>query len=522
VTANGPGDDPGTAADAPVPGSDGTDDATAPVRLEPTRAGSRVARRRTVLRPVPGRTAALVTVAAVLLGVGAISALAPPPAPAAAPSAGDGAMVAPVAAHASSFFCATGVGTDAGAGATATIVLTNTTAAAVTGVETAVSTAGGNPVRTPVVVPAHGTGVVDPTRGLPAGGSAATFAFAAGGVTGTSVVSGPRGWSTAPCVTQVSPQWDFAGGSTSTGLLDLSLYNPTAAPAVVDVTFLTASGTVLDPQAYQGVSVGPGQVVVETLGAYVQDQSVVATLVQATSGALVASELDQMVVPGGSGLALLTGTPGPAATWRFAQTMAVPGGSVTLAIANPGTSPVTATVTAGLSGASVLPHQVAVPPRTVVPYAVSAVAGWPLGTAYALTVAATGPVVVGRTVVAPPGGTAPRAGIACGTTATATGWLVVGPGEPGLPAVPGGTIASVAVANPGRSAVTVTIRQLHSGATLVTSQVAAGGLAVFPAKQVGRLDPLVVSASAPVSVEMDGYPAGAPGVVSSTGLVLAG
>ncbi len=498
----------------------GLDAADGPVRLEPTNALSRVARRRQALRPVPGRTAAVMTVAAVLLGVGAVSAWAPPPAAPSAPSSGDGASVAPVHAHASSFFCTTGAGADAGSGATSTIVLTNTTAAPAVGVETAVAAAGGTPVRTGVVLPAHGTGVVNPAAGLPAGGSAATFAFAAGGVTGTAVVSGAQGWSTAPCVTQVSSQWDFAGGSTANGLLDLSLYNPTAAPAVVDVTFLTAGGTVLDPQSYQGVSVGAGQVEIETLGAYVQSQSVVATLVQATSGAVVASELDRMAVPAGSGLALVTGTTGPSTTWRFAQTTAVPGGTVTLALANPGGTPVIAEVTASLPGATVLPHRVSVPARTVVPYAVSSIAGWPLGSPYALTVTASGPVIVGRTVVAPPGGAGPHAGIAHGTTGTASSWLVVGPGEQGLPSTAGGTIASVAVANPGSSSVSVAIRQLQGGALVATARVSAGGVAVFGPKQVGGLQPLLVTASGPVGVEMDAGPAAAPGVVSSTGFAL--
>jgi len=492
------------------------------VRLEPTEVRSPAARRRQALRPVEGRTVALVAVAAALLGIGAVSALAPPPAAPPAPATGDGTSVAPADARSSSFFCSTGTGADAGAGAVTTVVLANSTTAPATGIETVVSAGGGAPVRTAVVVPAGGTDVAHPARGLPAGAYAATFAFASGGVTGTAVVDGPQGWSTAPCVTQVSSTWDFAGGSTATGLLDLSLYNPTAAPAVVDVTFLTASGAVLDPQTYQGVAVGAGQVVVETLGAYVQDQSVVATLVQAASGAVVASELDQMAVPGGSGLALLTGTPGPSATWRFAQTTAVPGGTVTLAIANPGSSPVSATVTAALPGASVLPHQVTVPARTVLPYAVSAVAGWPLGTTYALTVAASGPVVVGRTVVAPAGGAAPRAGIAGGSTALASTWLVVGPGAPGLPAVPGVSMTGVAVVNPGSSPVMVTVRLLDGGATLVTAQVPAGESVVFNPKQVGRLGPLVVSGSGPIGVEMDAGPVGAPGVVASTGFVLAG
>ena len=98
----------------------------------------------------------------------------------------------------------------------------------------------------------------------------------------------------------MAPQWDFAGGSTSSGLLDLSLYNPTAAQAVVDVSFLTPSGSVLEPQAYQGITLAPGQLEGAKLGDYVQNQAQVATLVQASSGDVVATELDELAVPSGA------------------------------------------------------------------------------------------------------------------------------------------------------------------------------------------------------------------------------
>lgn len=496
------------------PDPDGT-----PARTGSTGTLSRVARRRESARPVAGRTAALVAVAAVLLGVAAVSALAPPPKAPSAPPAGDGVAVAPVDAHASSFFCTTGAGTDAGAGATATVVLTNTTRTPATGLESAVTESVG-PVRNRVTVPALGSLVVNPAAGLPAGATASSFSFAVGGVTGTAVVAGPQGWSTAPCVTRVSRTWDFAGGSTASGLLDLSLYNPTAAAAVVDVTFLTSSGTVLDPQAYQGIALAPGQLVVEGLGAYVQNQTVVATLVQATSGAVVATELDQMAVPSGSGLALLRGSPGPSTTWRFAQTTVVPGGTVTLDVANPGTSPLVARVAVSLPGASVVPHQLVVPARTVVPFAVSSVAGWPLGSPYGLTVTAPGPVVVGRTVVAPAGAASPQGGIASGSTASAAAWLVVAPGAPGSPSVSGASIHSLAVANPGGSPVDVTVAPLGGGSPLSRVKIAARGAVVLGPGQVGGLRPLVVTASGPVTVEADDAPTGAPGIASSSGFAL--
>jgi len=199
----------------PGPTVDGTSDE--PVRLAPTEVRSRVARRREAARPVAGRTPALVIVAVVVLGVAGVSALFPPPAAPSAPPAGDGVAVAPIDAHASSFFCTTGAGTDAGVGAT--------------GLVSAVSV-GGGPVQTRITVPGLGSIVTDPSSGLPAGAVAASFSFAGGGVSGSVVVASAQGWSTAPCATEVSPEWDFAGGSTASGLLDLSLYNPTAAPAV--------------------------------------------------------------------------------------------------------------------------------------------------------------------------------------------------------------------------------------------------------------------------------------------------
>jgi hypothetical protein len=260
--------------------------------------------------------------------------------------------------------------------------------------------------------------------------------------------------------------------------------------------------------------------VIEGLDAYVQNQSVVATMVQATSGGLVATELDQMVVPTGTGLALLAGTPGASSSWRFAQTTAVQGGTVTLDVANPGTSPVTAHVSVGLPAATVVPYNLAVPGRTVVPLVVSSVAGWPLGSPYSLTVEATGPIVVGRTVTAPTGGASPQAGITRGTTGLSTRWLVVGPGTPGHPSIAGGSIDSLAVENPGSATVSVTVTQLSGGPAVGVARVPGGSVVVFGSTQVGGLQPLIVSATEPVTVEADDAPTGSPGIAASSGFPL--
>jgi hypothetical protein len=409
---------------------------------------------------------------------------------------------------------------DAGVGVTGTVVLANTRPVAVHGVMSTVVASSTSAVQRDVTVPPLGTLDVNPASGLPAGATGTTFSFVGGGVTGTMVVAGPTGWSTAPCASGVSPQWDFAGGSTNNGSLDLSLYNPTAAPAVVDASFLTTGGAVLEPQSYQGIAVGPHQLVVAALGTYVQDQADVTTLVQASSGSVVATELDRISTSNGGGLALVAGTPTSANTWRFAQTTAVQGGNVTVVVGNPGASPVAAHVSVGLSGATVTPRVLDVPAGGVATLAVSSVAGWPLGSPYSITVSASSPIVVGRTVAAPPKAAAPQAGVTRGTTRPSSSWLVVGPGSPGSPLVATAAIRSLAVADPGSAPVSVTVLPLAGGRPIAMARVSAGGLVVFGPAAVGGLRPLIVEATGPVVVDADEGPAGAPGIVSTSGFPL--
>ena len=229
---------------------------------------TRVARRRRAVRRVPGRAAAMATAAAAMVGVGVVSLAVPAPAPASPTSPGDGVRVAPASARTSSVFCATGAGLGAGAGATGVVVLTNTSHTVARGVMTVEQGSGVAAVRRGVTVPPLGTTDVIPAQGLPAGATASTFTFESGGVAATMVIGAPVGWSTAPCASSVSSEWDFVGGATATGQLDLSLYNPTAAQAVVGVSFLTSNGNVLVPQAYQGITLRSGQLVVADLETY--------------------------------------------------------------------------------------------------------------------------------------------------------------------------------------------------------------------------------------------------------------
>lgn len=489
---------------------------------QPLEAMAQRRRRRARPTPVAGRGPVLGAVAAVILLVALISAVVATPSASPAPADSATVTVAPVGTVATSLFCVTGAGGGAGAGATGVVVLTNTEATPAQGIMTTIRADGGPSVHRTVVVPGDGQTDVIPATGLPTGVTAASFAFSGGGVAATAVVGGAAGWSTAPCPAQVSSSWNIPGGGTAAGTLSMSLLNPGAAPAVVNLTFLTSSGAVLVPQSYQGITVGPGQLVTESLNAYVQAQSVVDTEVQATSGSVVATELALPNGPAGTGLTLLAGVTGAAPVWHLAQTTAVGGGAVDLIVSNPGNVVAQVRVAAQLHAATVEPREIAVPAQSVAVLRLSALPGWPLGAPYSVTVTATVPVVVARSVIAPGSAAAPRSGAGLAATAAGRSWLVVGPGQPGNPVVSGGTITSLAVTVAGSTPAHVTVARLAGGAPMAHVTVPPGGPVILGPAVVGGLHPLVVTSDRPVHVEAELGPTGAPGVASSTGTLLAG
>ena len=408
----------------------------------------------------------------------------------------DGVAVAPVGSYSSSVFCAAATGT----AAATTIYLTNATRTPVAGVMSSVGPAG--------------TGGSAPTvrrreraapqqrwpstaEGLPPGSNASSIVFSGGGVVASQAVSGPNGWSTAPCASRVASEWSFAGGATTTGnALALALYNPAATEAVVNVSFITDNGYET-PQGYQGLVVPPGQLVEENVGDFVQNASTIATLVVAQAGGVVSSEFQQWSSGATGGVSLRLGSPQLSTTWRLAQTTALSQSVVDLYLANPGPTPATATIILGLSSGSVVPHRVVVPPVSMVAFAASGTAGLPQQTPYALTVASTAPIVVGRSVQAPPGSTPPVFGSSSATTAVATRWLVPAPGIPSTPATANAAVSSLAVANPGSVPTRVVVSVLGASRPVARFTVAANGVAVLGSSQVGGLSALTVASSRP-------------------------
>ena len=177
-------------------------------------------------------------------------------------------------------------------------------------------------------------------------------------MTANQVVTGTGGWSPAPCASRVATSWYFAGGSTTPGnAMTLDLFNPTSTDAVMNVSFLTASG-MITPSNYQGLVVPAGHLVAENVGDFVQNNPEIATIVSAQSTAMVAYELQQSSSGSTGGVALRLGSPSLSTVWHFAQTYNFNKTTVTFHVANPGTQEGVATFMIGVPSATVVPIQV--------------------------------------------------------------------------------------------------------------------------------------------------------------------
>ena len=205
----------------------------------------------------------------------------------------------------------------------------------------------GATVATPVSVPA-GSQVVEATPTTAGSWVSQAVIMTGGGVAVTQFVHGPSGWSQAPCRSDTSRQWYFPSGTTAgSDDMYMALFNPTSTPDVVDLTFVTPTA-VVHPISFQGIVLQPGQTQVEDVGAYVQDQSSVATTVTTRTGRLVAGET-QVFGGGLSGLALVPGAPRAEPHWSIPQSQEVVGGASSIDIFNPGQTAETVTVHARLA-----------------------------------------------------------------------------------------------------------------------------------------------------------------------------
>ncbi len=442
------------------------------------------------------------------------------------------ALVGAPNAESSAWYC-TGQSTASGV-SPGFLVLTSTTPRPVTATITATTDSGAT-AHTDVAVPPRGV-VAPPIPALSSGSwESETVITSGGGVAVTQTVHNSLGWSQAPCQSATSPLWYFAGGSTSAANeLYISLLNPTSTPVVVDLSFLTPSGMV-HPINYQGIVLAAGQVTAENVTSEVQQVVTVSTVVATRTGRVVASEVQELVGPGGAsgGLSLVPGVMAPEPHWAIPQAQEVPGGSSEIDVFNPGTATETVTVRFQLPSGPLTPLTDKVLPGTTWSLLTSAQTRIPDNQTYATSVDATGGpgVVVGRTVSLPNSATPPpQSGVAAavdGLSAQSPSgqWVVPPPGTSDSPAVSGATPEYLAVFNTstGRETYNAVATTASGNRVVATGALAAGAMVLVygTALAAAGLNPIIVRASGPMAVSEEASPSAGFGVVSMPGIPLA-
>jgi len=442
-----------------------------------------------------------------------------------AATASSTSRLAPTATtESSAWFCAGGSG--AQGGAPATIVLTNAGGHAVHGTLTAVPAlapgasqpapwAGSRTVS--LTVPKDGQITVGADQlGSTTSLVAAAVVLDGGGVAVSESVQSPLGWSMAPCAPSTATNWYFAHGATAQGGgLILSLFNPAATDAVVNVSLVSSTAGYLAPAAYQGIDIAPGSLVTENIGDHAPSDAAIATEVSTLSGAVVATELQSVGTPGDGGISLTLGSPAPASRWVFAQSTGLPGGSVVFHVLNPTADPADVSVVIGLSqGAGAEPLAMHVPAQSLVTLTAQGQTRIPTGVPYSLTfTSGASGIVVSREVSAPAGSPPgdPEVGDVPGVPGTNTRWIVPAVVAPGngawaLAVVDLGTKPTkVTISTPGGRAIAgQPVRRVEPGSPLV--------IGPNPGAPFGTA-PFEVVAGQPIAVELDALPVAQAGVV---------
>jgi Family of unknown function (DUF5719) len=472
------------------------------------------------------RWVVIAVVVVVLVGV-AVAARSPGKIPQGGPPVEPASVVAAPSAESSAWYC-TGQTTSAGRLAPGTLVLTNTGTRAVAGSVHGVTDTGAK-VAIPVRVPARGQ--VTTTLPTPTSGTwlSATVALTGGGVAVSQSVHGPSGWAESPCQSSTSQHWYFPSGTTTgSNAMFIALYNPTSTPDVVDVSFVTLKG-VVHPINFQGLVVQPGAMQVQAVSPYVQEQANIATVVEARTGRLVASEL-QVFAGEGTGLALVPGSPHAEKDWTIPQGGDLTNGASSIDVFNPGPTTQEVTVLARLGSGPLAPFRARVFPDTTWVLPTGTQSRIPKADPYSAVIEARGGsgVVVGRTVAAPSAARAPQDGMAMAVgalTAAAPSrrWVVPSPGSA---AQHGATPHALAVTNVTtlRERYVITVMEATGSLTLASGVIQPSSTLSLGADVLARagLNPLIVSTSGRAAVSQDLGPTGSLGVVTMPGIPLSG
>jgi hypothetical protein len=422
---------------------------------------------------------------------------------------------------ASTWYCAAGTATDGG-NANLTVVIASTAEQRVQGTVTWY-VPDGDPVATPVEVPASGSLSVAASTYVDAPVVSAVVDVRGGGIAVEHVVSGARGASVAPCASDASPTWYFANGTTERDAVEvLSLFNPFPDDAIVDITFSTDEG-LDEPGALGGLPVPAGTTLLVNVQDHVRRRAVTATSVVARSGRLVADRIQAFDgTAGRRGVSLALGAPALAREWTFPNGLAAEGLTEQWHVYNPNRHEAEVELeVVPAKGDPIEPMTLTIPARSQVIVDAATTDAIPKDVAHSSTLVSLNgvPIVVERSLDA----RAPSArrgwSSAFGAPLAAPAWVLP------LGEASGATDEWVVVHNPGLDSVTVSITALAGGQVL-----AVEGLQELPIGPGGRIElrigdhiernplPLLVEATGDVVVERDLYRVGATGLSTLVGI----
>jgi hypothetical protein len=293
-------------------------------------------------RGEPMRVAVLGLVVGSIAALGVISSASSPstPSPAAQPAA-----TITLDAESSAMFCA-GLNTHTGE-LSSQVAIADLSASPRSVEVTTTNQAGRHSLREVSVRPGHVVHL-DPNRLLAGSTEAVSVLSIGGGVTASEALGGQNGTAVAPCVTQAAPSWWLTGGSTEPGeSFQVSVYNPYASRADVTASLATPSTSGYDaPEAYQGFVLGPYELAVLSIHKVRPNESPISVYVKANSGDVVVYGVGRATL-GAKSISVVPGTPSPSTDWLLPLVHTATGITTTLLLANPSTTPVTASLRVG-------------------------------------------------------------------------------------------------------------------------------------------------------------------------------
>ncbi|MGC8509407.1 MAG: DUF5719 family protein, partial [Acidimicrobiales bacterium] len=295
-----------------------------------------------------------VALAAVLALVLAATAVASAMAHSSNPSSLPNALSVAGDAESTALYC-TGL-SGAGGGAAGVVSFLNTQPHARTLSVSVVSDAGQRVTRRLTVAPTS-TARVSPSSWLAGHSYGVEAVVDGGGVVAEEV--GANASALAPCVSGGVTSWYASGFDTKVGSSAvLSFFNPTATPAVIDVTTYTSTGYAA-PAPFQGFAVGAHDQVEINLGAQIVNTDNVGVGVSVVRGAVAVLGVQRS----GAVTSFMTGSAAPSTVAWFPQVTTAAAARAEIRLTNPSSQPADVTVAVSLGSFHVVPRTVTVAAR---------------------------------------------------------------------------------------------------------------------------------------------------------------